>query len=108
MGSGRRAGFGPGDGEERDPEVAQLVQQSVKGRLVGDGASQGGRAVVGARQVEAVEPGSPAVVESALDTDLVPVTGPGAGRFARRSGGGVAAAHGAKLGTDLMRARHHR
>src|SRR6185436_15908944 len=41
--------------------------------LVGDRAAEDGDAVVGVGEVEVVEPGRPAVVEPALDADLVPV-----------------------------------
>src|SRR5919106_1614453 len=67
------AGVGLGDGQQGEPEVAELVQQSVQGGLVGDGALEDGGAVVGVGEVEVVEPGRPAVVEPALDADLVPV-----------------------------------
>ena len=73
VGSTGVAGVGLGDRQQREPEVAELVQQSVQRGLVGDRAAEDGGAVVGVGEVEVVEPGGPAVVEPALDADLVPV-----------------------------------
>src|SRR5690242_13587216 len=73
VGVGGAPGIGPGDGQQQQPEVAELVQQSVQRRLVGDEPTQNGGAVVGVDELEVVEPARPAVVEPALDADLVPV-----------------------------------
>ena len=91
------------DQEIRDASAAlvrsreDLTKIMAQRRLVGDGSTQDGGAVVGVREVEAVEPGGPAVVEPAPEADLVPV----AVLLVRP-------AHAGNVGTAVMRARHHR
>src|SRR5690606_14884377 len=75
------------EGDQRDAEVAELLEQSVQCRLVDDRAADDGGAVRGAGQVEAVEPRRPAGCQVAADRDLVVLD-----VAVRRAGGGVVAA----------------
>ena len=58
------------DGDQREADVAQPVQQAVQCGLVGDGTREQGEAVTGG-QGEALEAGCPSGVEPALEADLV-------------------------------------
>jgi hypothetical protein len=60
------------DEEQGQAQVADLGEQAVQGRLVGDRpGDQGGRVVGLAGHRQPVESGRPALVEQALDADLV-------------------------------------
>jgi hypothetical protein len=52
-------------------QVADLGEQAVQGRLVGERAGDGGRAGLVAGDAQALEPGRPAAVQHALDAELV-------------------------------------
>src|SRR4051794_22441472 len=73
QGSRRRPGGNGSDGHEREAQVADLAQQAMQCRLVGDGSVENGGAVGAPGQVHAVEPGGPARSEVSLQPDRVPV-----------------------------------
>ena len=50
-------------GDQGDAEVADLGEQPVQFRLVGDGPGEAGRAVAFVGQGEVAEPGRPVLVE---------------------------------------------
>src|SRR6266699_2014632 len=64
------SGFEPAYGNEDQAEVAHPVQQPVQGSLVRHRAGDDRLAVV-TGDVEALEPGRPALIEDSLDADLV-------------------------------------
>src|SRR5215218_4544933 len=57
--------------QQLQTQVADLGEQAVQGRLVDDGAGDGGLASFVAGHPHAVEPGRPAAVQDAPDADLV-------------------------------------
>src|SRR5919112_6679005 len=65
------AGVDGADRQELQAEVADLGQQAVEGRLVGDRSGDGGRTRLVAGHLQAVEPGRPAAVQHPGDADLV-------------------------------------
>src|SRR6266508_774244 len=72
-GSNPNVRSGPcGGREQRQAKVTDLREQAVQRRLVGDGPGDDGRAAGFAGELQPVEPGRPALVEEALDVDLVP------------------------------------
>src|SRR5690349_1221605 len=77
-------------GHQGDPDVAELAENAVEGRLVGDRTAQDRRAVLERVQFHAVEPGGPVGAELALQADLVPRP--------VRSGVGDAVRHGSPRG----------
>src|SRR3954449_1599741 len=97
VGCALRYGLDPGDRDQGEADVAQLVQQAVQGGLVDDRTPEQGAAVTGG-QGHAVEAGGPSGVEPPLEADLVPA-GP-----VRAAGG--CGAHDRKLGADVV-SRHH-
>src|SRR6201987_4252597 len=62
--------FKPAHGNDDQAEVAHPVQQAVQGGLVRHRAGDDRLAVV-TGDLEALEPGRPALIEDPLDTDLV-------------------------------------
>src|SRR5947208_13095108 len=60
-----------GERDQRDAEVAQLVEQAVQRCLVGHGAGDDGGAVVVGGEAQSVEPSRPSGPEMSLDADLV-------------------------------------
>jgi len=72
--------FVPGDGDQRQAQVAHPLEQAVQGGLVDDGAVDGGGAVAAGGEGQPVEPGGPAVVEVSLEADFV-VSGSVGGRY---------------------------
>ena len=59
------------DRDEREAQVADLLEQAVQRGLVDDRAVQDGGAVGLVGEAQPVEPGGPPVVEVALEADLV-------------------------------------
>ena len=59
------------DGDQVEPEVADLGEESMQLRLVGHRPGKGRRSVVLASESEAVEPVCPAVVELGCDPERV-------------------------------------
>ena len=59
------------DGDQRQAEVADLLEQAVQRGLVDDRAVEDGGAVGLVAEAQPVEPGGPAVVEVAREADLV-------------------------------------
>jgi hypothetical protein len=59
------------DRDQVDAEVAHLGDQPVQLRLVGHRAAEAGGAVIRVVELEGAEPGRPALVEVALDPELV-------------------------------------
>ena len=97
-----------GDRDQGQADVADPGQHSVERGLVDDRSVQDGGAV-GSGQCHPVQPGGPPGVEAPLEADLVPagvtslrVTSP----FRRRRSV-LWAAVSAKLGAEVMSARHH-
>ena len=66
-----RVGLDLGDGDQRQAQVADLLEQAVQRGLVDDRTAEHGRAVVGVGEGEAVEPGGPPAVEMPGEPDLV-------------------------------------
>src|ERR1700759_1425975 len=60
----------PADGNDDQAEVAHPVQQAVQGGLIRHRAGDDRLAVV-TGDLEALEPGRPALIEDPLDTDLI-------------------------------------
>jgi len=58
---------------EGKAQVADLGEQAVQGRLIDDGPGDPGQAGLVAGDLEAIEPGRPAAVQHAPNTDLVEV-----------------------------------
>ena len=57
--------------DQRQSKVADLSEQAVQRRLIDDVSLYHCRAAELARDLEPVEPGRPALVENAIDTDLI-------------------------------------
>src|SRR5215216_7589719 len=57
--------------QQLQAQVADLGEQAVQGRLVGDRPGDDGVAALVAGHPQAVEPGRPAAVQNALDADFV-------------------------------------
>ena len=70
----------PLDRQQRQAEVANLGEQAVQGRLVGDRPGDQGLAGRIAADLEAVEPAGPVTVEVAVHTELVVGRSIGIGR----------------------------
>src|SRR4029450_13558774 len=68
---GSSFGVGAAHLEQLQAQVADLGEQAVQGRLVGDRPGDGGPAPIVGDDLQAVEPGRPAAVQDALDVDLV-------------------------------------
>lgn len=68
------------DREQRHTEIADLDEQPMKFRLVGDGASEGRRAIRFAGEGEVAKPGGPVRVEMSGDSDDVADRASGCGR----------------------------
>ena len=64
-------GLDVGDRDQRQADVADLLEQAVQRGLVGDRAVDDGGAVALVAEAQAVEPGSPAGIEVPLEADLV-------------------------------------
>ena len=62
---------GGGDRDQRDAEIADLLEHAVQRGLVGDGAGQDGRPVGGVADLQAIEAGGPAGVQTSDKADLV-------------------------------------
>lgn len=94
--------------DQRDADVAELVEQAVQRGLVHHGAADDGGAVVLGGKVQSVEPRRPAGAEMPGDADLVLRDAGEAGSraLARRSGGAVVRGHAWTVRTDLVSAHH--
>lgn len=99
---------GPGQREQVDAEVAQLLEQAVQRGLVDDGPADDGGAVVPSGEGHPVEPGRPVLSEVPADADLVPREAPVSGvRLpGGRLGGAVVGAHEVNVRSDLVSAHH--
>src|SRR4051794_8003459 len=86
-----------GDRDQRQTDVAKLVQQAVQSGLVDDGTSEQAEAVTGG-EGHRIEPGGPSGVEAPPEADLVPA-GP-------VRGAGGRGAHDRKVGADSVSAPH--
>src|SRR6476619_3295371 len=86
MGGGvGRVGIDPGDRNQRQAHIADLLEQAVQRGLVDDDAVNDGGAVAAGGEGQPVKPGGPAVVEVPLEADLVPSGLAGGRYFAHRA-----------------------
>ena len=91
-----------GDGNQRQAQVADLLEQAMQGGLVGHRATDQRGAVGFVGEAQSVKPGSPAGAEVSLDPELVDA--------GLKIASGLIA-HGPpsarKLEGDVMSAHHH-
>jgi hypothetical protein len=93
-------GLDPRHGDERQPGVADLLEQPVQCGLVDYRTPDEGDAVPLTGEGHPVEPGGPSRIEVPLEADLVL---PG---FIRQPLGWVRFSHGLKLGAEVVSRDH--